>query len=258
MIYDCMQSADGTQTVITGAYFDVDRDFLTKPSHWRYAAYVGQKMHQELGEHFFRCNTFTFADGIKGFQRLPSFRTMDESRLGYAPADFVCTINLAVDCSSYAADEFPYWIQKTQGHNYGWVDNVWGSPDTRWKQKHDTKAAFLSTLELMFGFQSGTKIALHLKQRGSSAQGYIDDQEWLSENLVPLISPIIQRCKAAGYHMSVSLAVQEGVWDACPREHVYSPGSFPSSFAIWQDEFRQVSPLDTTNIHSLIVAVQTA
>lgn len=208
MIYDCILSEEHCETTITSEYFEGSERTSNTLNHWRYAAFVGDRLHQELGEHFFRHTVFTFGPDAEGLEQLPKFRTMDASKIGYIPAQFVCNIQVDIDCSTYNVDKFPFGLKKEEPMDNSWVvANAWGSVDDDYGTKYVSKVGLWTSLELMFGFQPGTKILIHLNASRLSGGGHLADQEWLSDNIVPLISPTIQRCKAIGYHISLSLAI---------------------------------------------------
>ena len=223
---------------ITPEYLDAESP--KQLDHWRYAEFVGSDMHQELGEHFFRITVFKFGSSMSCLARVPKCRVFDESKIGYVPAYYAMDVQIDISCVDYDIEHFLVDPDKSKkkNSNGGWnTNNGWGSSE-RSEPEYESKVAFLSNLESLFGFQQGTKLLLRIVGEGGwGMEGYIQSQEWMCNNIVPLIHPTVQRLKAAGYHMGLVLAVGEE-WYHLPE---FRLDPVPSSTLTWKDEFQKVS-----------------
>lgn len=222
MIYGYMYPIDSFP--VTAAFFTADHPRL---DHWRFADFVGSDMHQELGEHFFRSTYFTFGPTMTCLDLIPKFRMVDEAKLGYVPAYFVAHVQIDINCDNLRASR-------------------WTNPD-EWDTHKKTRkfdSDILSNLELLFGFQQGTKLLLRFRKSSDDSDSwsasYLDDLDWLCENIAPLISPTVQRYNVAGYGVVVAFA--SGFDQA--GEYSFIPDPVPSSALAWKAEFARVSPTD--------------
>ncbi|KAL1598160.1 hypothetical protein SLS59_007170 [Nothophoma quercina] len=183
----------------------LDAESLKQLDHWRYAEFAGSEMHQELGEHFFRLTVFEFGSNMSCLARVPKCRMLDESKIGYVPAYYTMNVQIDINCMAYDIGCFPIDPSKSKKKNFnsGWnTNNSWGTSEREG-----------SWLE----------------------EDHIYSQEWMCNNIVPLVYPTIQRLKAAGYHVGLVLAVSEGLYPA--REFCLNP--VPSSTLIWKEEFQK-------------------
>jgi hypothetical protein len=108
MVYIHLYSAkDDDENYIYSEYFEDSAALSNMLEHWRYAAFVGAEIHQEIGGSFFRHTIFTIPSNFGGLQQIPRWRTMDCARLGYLPADFACNIQADIDCNPCDLDKLP-------------------------------------------------------------------------------------------------------------------------------------------------------
>ena len=223
---------------ITPEYLDAESP--KQLDHWRYAEFVGSDMHQELGEHFFRLTVFEFGSNMSCLARVPKCRMLDESKIGYVPAYYAMNVQININCMAYdmRCVSMDPDKSKKKNSNGGWnTSNIWGTSE-RSEPEYESKAAFLSSLESLFGFHQGTKLLLRITgERSWLGEDHIHSQEWMCNNILPLVYPTIQRLKAAEYHVGLVLAVSEGWYPA--REFCLDP--VPSSTLIWKEEFQKVS-----------------
>jgi hypothetical protein len=160
--------------------------------------YLGPRSHLQLCEEYCRSPAFTFnADDFPG--RWNSSRT---------PSDFVTTIHAGIFC-----DE--------------WCSRVESADTSRWEK---SRGDLLFHLEFLLGFPPGTFVRLDLQPGRREDLRTQLDNEWLVEMIIPIILPVLDRYKAAGYVTCVVIGGLRG--DFVVEEYI--------SLAEWKARFAEV------------------
>jgi hypothetical protein len=180
--YDSLLHRELCEEHCGSSAFSIDVDALAgrlgpspSPQWTQRYTYRGPRSHLQLCDEYCRSSAFAFdADAFPGRWK--------SSRI---PSDFVTTIKANIHC-----DE---WCSRVE------------SADTPRLEK--SRGDLLFHLEFLLGFPPGTRVRLNLNPgRREDTRTYLDN-EWLVEMIVPIILPVLDRYKAAGY---VTRVVIEG------------------------------------------------
>jgi hypothetical protein len=125
-------------------------------------------MVREIGEHYYRSACFHFEDD---FNNMTKFRATDQFGFGFLPVNFVSDVVVRIECDDYKFDD---------------------DDDTSTKGR-DPQIDLLIKLEHLFGFRPGTAITISLAWNPENPTTTLGHQEWMTQNVVPVIFPIIQR-----------------------------------------------------------------
>jgi hypothetical protein len=87
-----------------------------------------------------------------------------------------------------------------QHDNHG---NEWGLQDDLYEIMKPAK--FLSKLEWLFGFRSGTSITIHLRVGRGWLPSSLEKEEWECDTVIPIMLPTLRRLTAAGAKVKVCL-----------------------------------------------------
>ena len=172
--------------------------------HWWKSEYVGAAMVRELGESFYRSSCFVFQEDLAAFA---PFRATDPWKFGFPPVDFVSLVEVRIECRKY---------------KFKLADRTDADPsvdepllDSEISKMLDRQNAFIEVeqqqllvqLESLFGFRPGTKITFKLLTCYAGKFTELEQQEWMSHNVVPVILPILQRLKTMGCRVRILLEV---------------------------------------------------
>jgi len=192
--------------------------------HWWKPEHVGPAMVRELGENFYRTSCFAFQGNLAAFG---PFRATDLWGFGFLPVEFVSKVDVSIFCDNYKFELIDRPNIKVPGNHHTFQssskvreNNNVGTKNT---QKH-----LLVKLESLFGFKHGTALTIRLSSRRGAKHTPLEQQEWMSHNVVPVILPILQRLKDAGCRVRILLkASQAGSraiftteWGQTSLEHI--------------------------------------
>ncbi|KAI8931798.1 hypothetical protein NX059_011435 [Plenodomus lindquistii] len=139
--------------------------------------YVSKMFSIELREELYRNTCIDFADQLHD---IASFRTKDEWTVGFAPVDFNLSIAVSVKCARYT------------------FKNVIRRPRD-WTALGVVPTEDLTTkLETLFGFKTGTKVAIKLLVTTGSLEPPLESDPWLCDEVLPFIFPTLRRLADAG------------------------------------------------------------
>ena len=172
--------------------------------HWWKPEHVGAAMVRELGENFYRSSCFVVQGDIAA---LGPFRATDQWNLGFPPVDFVSKIEVKINCQDY---KFKL-VDRT--HIDPAADQHLSRKKARMLNEKNmrinaTQKSLLVNLESLFGFRAGTKITIKLVSEHPKKYSALEQQEWMSHNVVPVILPVLTRLKATGCRVRILLSVE--------------------------------------------------
>ncbi|KAH4002872.1 hypothetical protein HBI56_056870 [Parastagonospora nodorum] len=156
-------------------------------NHLTKAASVGTHIVRELEEVFLRTTTFLFPHNSRCMSK---FRLTDHLKLGLIPADFILNVQLQISCGLF---DLPDLRPISHGNS------TWDSPD------HLRPEALAVRLEDLFGFRHGSKITVDLDVDAIRLPDTTAKEQWLFDNVVPLIFASLRRLIQAGYKLKVIL-----------------------------------------------------
>ncbi|KAI4638753.1 hypothetical protein J4E93_009781 [Alternaria ventricosa] len=172
--------------------------------HWWKPEYVGAAMVCELGESFYRSSCFVFQGDLAA---LGPFRATDQWNLGFSPVDFVSKVEVKINCQDY---KFKITDRRTPTDLS--IEPHHSQSSARMLNKKNMRInspleKLLVKLESLFGFRAGTKIAIELLSHHPGKFTALEQQEWMSHNVVPVILPVLTRLKATGCRVRILLSV---------------------------------------------------
>ncbi|KAI4658079.1 uncharacterized protein J4E79_007060 [Alternaria viburni] len=175
------------------AYGEVD--------HWWKPEYVGPAMVRELGENFYRTSSFAFQGDLAA---VGPFRATDQWGFGFPPVEFVSKVDVSIHC-----DNYKFELVDRPNINVPGNHNAFQAPSEARKNKDvgpkDTQQHLLVKLESLFGFKHGTALTIRLSSCHGAKHTPLEQQEWMSHNVVPVILPVLQRLKDAGSRVCIVL-----------------------------------------------------
>ena len=230
---------------VTSAYFEIDAPpaCCDVSPHLLNAQTLGEAVHRELWEHFFRANSFEFhAD----FALLPEFRVTDPWNIGYVPGDLATHVKIDVPCSEYDANTIkslkkqhePRENRRDCRPNYhgGWAytgSDAGSGKSQQGSKSLESHSELMLALEDFSGFTPGTKLSINVKPCWCVLFESPRDQEWACENIITLLSPSLERLRALGYHTRVVL--QDHPFFSCKVDFVvegeFTLESYKADFA---------------------------
>ncbi|KAI4654429.1 uncharacterized protein J4E78_007475 [Alternaria triticimaculans] len=169
--------------------------------HWWKPEYVGPAMVRELGENFYRTSSFAFQGDLAA---VGPFRATDVWDFGFSPVEFVSKVDVNIRCDDYKFE----LIDRPNINVRGNHNTLQASSKVR-KNKNvgtkNTQKHLLVKLESLFGFKHGTALTIRLSSRQGTKHTPLEQQEWMSHNVVPVILPVLQRLKDAGSRVRIVL-----------------------------------------------------
>jgi hypothetical protein len=175
--------------------------------HWWKPEHVGPETVREIGENFYRSSCFVFHNNLAA---VGPFRATDIWGLGFLPVDFVSKVEVSVNCSEYKFELLDRaGINTTPNQPSSRAS--YKTKERRGKSIYHTQNYLLVQLESLFGFKHGTALTIRISSHDREERSTLEQQEWMSHHVVPVILPILQRLKEAGCRVRLLLSV-DTVW----------------------------------------------
>jgi hypothetical protein len=171
--------------------------------HWWKPEHVGAEMVREIGENFYRSSCFVFH---KNLADIGPFRATDTWGLGFLPVDFVSKVEVSVDCNEYRFE----LVDRADIITIPIRPSFQASSETKkrtGRSTNHTQNYLLVQLESLFGFKHGTALTIRISSHDREKRTVLEEQEWMSYNVVPVILPILRRLKEAGCRVRLLLSV---------------------------------------------------
>jgi hypothetical protein len=171
--------------------------------HWWKPEHVGAEMVREIGENFYRSSCFVFHDNLAA---VGPFRATDPWDRGFLPVDFVSKVEVSVDCNEFRFEHVDRaGLNTTPNHPSSQAS--YNTKERRDTSLNHTQDYLLVQLESLFGFKHGTALTIRISSHDREKRTVLEEQEWMSHNVVPVILPILQRLKEAGCRVRLLLSV---------------------------------------------------
>jgi len=198
-----------------------------KAAHWWKPEYMGAQMAREIGENYYRSSHFKFEFTMTNV--IP-FRAIDHFDLGFAPVEFISTVEVTINCRDYQFEaierEYSHIPADIHSLSTDSEETGWGSRRCRETPKH-----LFVELESLFGFRQGTGITINLLSRICENVTLLEQLEWMAYTVVPVIFPVLQRLKDTGCRARILLSAEDE-WSMRSFTSKWNP---KSSEAINQD-----------------------
>ncbi|KAI0581109.1 hypothetical protein TUN199_07295 [Pyrenophora tritici-repentis] len=214
----------GNPEIIEESYFRTQSETqLRKPNgthekdHWWDPDFVGVDMVREIGENYYRSSYFQFGGT---FDIIPRFRATDQWNLAFTPVLLVSKVGIEIKCKQY-------YTELIVTHNWG--DIIEEYKELHGKELTQAKAKLLVKLEFLFGFRPGTDITIVVNSvPEEKVPSTLTEQEWMCENPIKLIFPVLRRLKDSGCRVRAVLEnYPEGPYsDWAPFVSQWNPVSF--------------------------------
>jgi hypothetical protein len=198
-------------------------DSRDRCDHWWCREYVGDLMHREITEYYFRTTCFGFEGNFKSMAR---FRITDQWNVGFLPASIASNISFRIRCDDY---EFK-GLLSPQEMTRRWIDTNERRPC----------AKLLSNLESVFGFKTGTKLDIRVAVADAKEGGVLEGLEWMCDTVLPFILPTLQRFEEVGYRLNLFLSGRPTP-EYPAFIHIHGKAITPQ---LWKAAYEEVSPSD--------------
>ena len=155
------------------------------------------------------------------------FRATDLWDFGFSPVEFVSKVDVSILCGDYKFELVDRPNTKVPGNHHTFQ----ASPKVL-KEKNvgtkNTQKHLLVKLESLFGFKHGTALTIRFSSRHGAKHTPLEQQEWMSHNVVPVILPVLQRLKDAGSRVRIVLTASRArseatftsEWGQTSLEHI--------------------------------------
>jgi hypothetical protein len=175
--------------------------------HWWKPEHVGADIVRETRENYYRSSCFLFEHDITDMGR---FRVTDQFDFGFLPVEFVTKVQIVIECHDYKFELVDHEGTDNSAHGSPNRTSDWGMRSIFERSRH-TQEHLLVELESLFGFRSGTAIDIKLSSGSGRKAIALEEQEWMSHNIVPVIFPVLQRLNDASCRVRILLSSQ-GRW----------------------------------------------
>lgn len=164
-------------------------------------------MVREIRQNYYRSSCFLFEHDITDIGR---FRVTDQFDFGFLPVEFVTKVQIVIECHDCKFELVDHEGTDNSVHGSPNRTSDWGM-DSIFERSRHTQEHLLVELESLFGFRSGTAIDIKLSSGSGRKATALEEQEWMSHNVVPVIFPVLQRLNDAGCRVRILLSSQ-GRW----------------------------------------------
>lgn len=238
MIYGYLY--EKTVTTVDESFFNseaIPESFRVSSHLWKSEA-LGNDVHREFWEHFYRCNTFAFSDK---FNLLPRFRVSDPWNIGCVPATLPTNIQVVI-----RMDAYDIHMMRRDGPNYETLMNRCkgyhrrSNGSARMCSKHSlylkSRRELLAELDILFGFAADTRLVLYIIPLDHDSEDPTSEQEEAFNLIFPVILPFLVRVRASG--LKVHVLVEETHFDHVSEDFILG-GDF--SLELAKEAFEKVS-----------------
>lgn len=190
---------------------------------------------------------------------MPRFRVTDQWKLGFHPVEFASKIDITINCEEYAIEgvtplpSVRFWANHTANLDPWDYSEEQIAHIASKRRGPKPISTLLVELESLFGFKSGTSITFNLSLTDIRIRSTLEKQEWLCDNVMPVVFPTLQRLMGAGQRIFTVLIGQKNYecawdvdetnldWDGETDSDRFIAGCNPASLSSFSQDFWKVS-----------------